>query len=246
MEEDFGVILNRIGTALRGRDWTAIAIEFAVVVLGIFVALQAEDWNQERTNRQLERVYISRLADETRANLGSLKQHEQIFEDKVQFILSLPDLHLDETIQRDPNAFIYQLDNSSYVAIPDLRSETYDELESSGRLALLRDAELRSVIASNLNDYRSFRPVVDQSIGDYRRLLFETLPGQSYYDFRFGTGKADAAAISASVEAFRSDPRFEAAANAEITYGSDVLYWVRVFIGRSEEVLALLEASEQR
>jgi hypothetical protein len=244
VEEDFGVILNRIATALRGRDWAAVAIEFAVVVLGIFVALQAENWNQERTNRQLEQVYISRLADETRANLSSLKQHEQIFEEKVQFIFSLPDLHLDEAIQRDPDAFIYQLDNSAYVAIPDLRSETYEELESSGRLALLRDAQLRGAIASNLNDYRSVRPVLSQPIGGYRRLLFETLPGRSYYDFRFGTGDADSAAITASVEAFRSDPRFEAAANAEISYGSDVLYWVRVFIRRSEGVLALLEASE--
>jgi hypothetical protein len=139
------VILNRIATALRGRDWTAVAIEFTVVVLGIFVALQAEDWNQERTNLQLEQVYISRLADETRANLSSLKEHEQVFEEKIQFILSLPDLHLDEVIQRDPDAFMYQLDNSAYVALPDLRSETYEELESTGRLALLRGAS-RSIL----------------------------------------------------------------------------------------------------
>ncbi len=238
------MILNRIATALRGRDWTAVAIEFAVVVLGIFVALQAEDWNQERTNLQLEQVYISRLADETRANLSSLKEHEQVFEEKIQFILSLPDLHLDEVIQRDPDAFMYQLDNSAYVALPDLRSETYEELESTGRLALLRGAQLRGAIASNLNDYRSLRPVVSQSIGGYRRLLFETLPGQSYYDFRFGTGYADSATIAASVEAFRSDPRFDAAANAEITYGTDVLYWVRLFIRRTEGVLALLETDE--
>ena len=238
------MILNRIATALRGRDWTAVAIEFAVVVLGIFVALQAEDWNQERTNLQLEQVYISRLADETRANLSSLKEHEQVFEEKIQFILSLPDLHLDEVIQRDPDAFMYQLDNSAYVALPDLRSETYEELESTGRLALLRGAQLRGAIASNLNDYRSLRPVVSQSIGGYRRLLFETLPGQSYYDFRFGTGYADSATIAASVEAFRSDPRFDPAANAEITYGTDVLYWVRLFIRRTEGVLALLETDE--
>ena len=238
------MILNRIGTALRERDWAAVAIEFAVVVVGIFVALQAENWNQERTNRELEQVYISRLADETRANLESLRQHEQIYEEKVQFLFSLPDHNLDDAIQRDPDSFMHQLDNSAYIALPDLRSESYDELESSGRLALLRDARLRSSIASNLNDYRSLRPVLDQPIGGYRRLLFETIPGRSYYDFRFGTGDADSAAIAASVEAFRTDPLFEAAANAEITYGTDVLYWVRVFIKRTEDVLELLESGE--
>lgn len=238
------MILKRLATAIRARDWGAVAIEFAIVVLGIFVALQAEDWNQGRRDRQLEQVYISRLIDETRANLEILRQHEQIFEEKVQFILALPDVPLDDAFQRDPQAFMYQLDNSAYVQIPDLRSETYQELESSGRLTLLRDARVRSAIASNLNDYRSVRPVFVDPIGDYRRLLFEALSGRSYYDYRVGTGAEDAAAVVASVEAFRSDPRFEAAANAEVTYGSDMLFWVRAFRQRSERLLALLGAGE--
>jgi hypothetical protein len=238
------VILKRIGTAIRGRDWAAVAIEFAIVVLGIFAALQAEDWNQGRRDRQLEQVYISRLIDETIANLEILKRHEQIFEEKVQFILALPDLPLDDAFQRDPQAFMYQVDYSSYVQIPNLRSETYQELESSGRLALLRDARLRSAIASNINDYRSIQAVFVEPIGNYRRLLFEMLPGRSYYDYRVGAGATDAAAIVASIEAFRSNPRFEAAANAEITYGSDVLFFVREATQRSEQILSLLQAGE--
>ncbi len=213
-------------------------------MLGIFVALQAENWNQGRLDRQLEQDYISRLADETRANLDILNQYEQIFEAKVQFILDLPDLSLEDTFRRDPQAFMYQLDNSSYVAIPDLRSETYQELERSARLSLLRDPDLRSAIASNLNDDRSTRSVFAEQIGDYRRMLFETLPGRSYYDFRVGAGASDAAAVVSAIEAFRNDPRFEAAANAEVTYGSDALFWIREFKQRTEQVLSLLHAGE--
>jgi uncharacterized protein YggU (UPF0235/DUF167 family) len=44
-----------------------VAIEFAIVVLGIFVDFQAEDWNQGRLDRQLGKVYIARLIDETKA-----------------------------------------------------------------------------------------------------------------------------------------------------------------------------------
>lgn len=244
MEEGLGVILKRIGTAIRARDWAAVVIEFAIVVLGIFAALQAEDWNQGRRDLQLEQVYISRLIDETRANLEVLKQHEQIYEEKVQFIFVLPDLPLEDAFQRDPQAFMYQVDYSTYVAIPNMRSETYQELESSGRLALLRDARLRSAIASSINDYRSTQAVFVEPIGNYRRLLFETLPGRSYYDYRVGPGATDAAAIVASIEAFRSDPRFEAAANAEITYGSDVLFYIREFTQRSEHILTLLQAGK--
>ena len=238
------MILKRIGTAIRARDWAAVAIEFAIVVLGIFVALQAEDWNQGRRDRRLEQVYISRLIDETRANLETRKQHEKIFEEKAQFIFSLPDLPLDDAFQRDPQAFMYQLDYSTYVALPNMRSETYQELESSGRLALLRDTRLRSAIASSINDYKSVQAVFIEPIGDYRRILFETLPGRSYYDYRVGAGAGDTEAIVASIEAFRSDPRFEAAANTEITYGSDALFYIREFRQRSEQILSLLQASE--
>ena len=238
------MILNRIGTAVRARDWAAVMIEFSIVVLGIFAALQAEDWNQGRRDRQLEQDYISRLVDETKANIDILTEHEQIFEEKVQFIIALPDLPLDDAFQRDPQGFMYQLDYSSYVQIPNLRSETYRELESSGRLELLRDAQLRSAIASSINDYRSTQSVFIEPIGNYRRLLFETLPGRSYYDYRVGAGATDAAAIVASIETFRSDPRFEAAANAEITYGSDVLFFIRGFTQRSEQILSLLQAGD--
>jgi hypothetical protein len=238
------VFLRRIGAAIRARDWVAVAIEFMIVVLGIFVALQAEDWNQGRRDRQLEQEYISRLIDETVANLAILAQHEQIYEDKVHFIIALPDLTLVESLQRDAHAFLSQLDNSSYVQIPDLRSETYRELESSGRLLLLRDSQLRSAIASNLNDYRSTRPVFVEPIGEYRRMLFETLPGQSIYEHRVGNEITDVAAIVASIEALRNDPRFGAAANAEIAYGSDALFWVRQFKTRTEQVLALLQAGD--
>lgn len=238
------MILRRISTAVRARDWAAVAIEFAIVVLGIFVALQADNWNQGRKDRQLEQVYISRLIDEARANVEILTQHEQIFHEKVQFILALPELPLYDTFERDPQAFMHQVDYSTYVQIPNLRAETYQELESSGRLALLRDARLRSAIASSLNDYRSVRAVFMEPVGNYRRLLFETLPGRSFYDYRVGPGPADAAAVVVSLETFRSDPRFEAAANAEITYASDALFYVREFRQRSEEILSLLEAGE--
>lgn len=237
------MILRRIGAAIRSRDWTAVAIEFAIVVLGIFVALQAENWNQERRDRQLEQVYISRLIDETRVNLALLNELHQILEDKIDFILALPEMPLGEAFKRDPQDFMSRLDYSTYLALPGLRSETYRELESSGRLSLLRETELRSAIANNLNDYESARPFFLEPIGNYRRILSETLPGGLFSDYRVGAGVADAAAVIAAVEAFRSDPRFGAAANAEIWYSADLMFHIREFKRRTEEILSRLQAS---
>ncbi|GEM_PF-1604260 len=236
------MFLKRLAKTLRKQDWASFAIEFLIVLLGVFLALQAEDWNQERKDRNLEEAYISRLIDEARSNIDILAQHEKIFEEKVEFILALPNLQLNEAFQRDPLEFMYQLDYSTYVGVPNLRAETYQELESSGRLTLLRNSELRSAIAGIINDYRSTQTVFTDQIGDYRRLLFQSVPGETYYDYRVNDKVSDSESIISAIEAFRNDPAYVAAANAEITYGSDALFYMRQFKERAEEILLILQS----
>ena len=55
------MIFKRAVAKLRAQDWTAIAIEFAIVVAGVFVGTQVSNWNQARlekqaTNRMLEQL----------------------------------------------------------------------------------------------------------------------------------------------------------------------------------------------
>ena len=236
------MFLKRLAKTLHEQDWASFVIEFLIVLLGVFLALQAEDWNQERKDRNLEEAYISRLIDEARTNIDILAQHEQIFEEKVEFILALPNLPLNKAFQQDPLEFMFQLDYSTYVGIPNLRAETYQELESSGRLTLLRNSELRSAIAGIINDYRSTQMVFTDQIGDYRRLLFQSVPGEAFYDYRVNDKVSDSEPIISAIEAFRNDPAFVAAANAEITYGSEALFYMRQFKERAEDILLILQS----
>lgn len=235
------MIIKRLAKTLRSQDWAAFSIEFIIVLLGVFLALQAEDWNQERKDRQLEQIYISRLTDEMKANYEILADHEKIYEEKVWFILDLPNLNIQDAYQSDPAEFMYQVDYSTYVQIPNLRAETYQELESSGRLVLLRDTQLRSAIAGIVNDYRSTQSVFIEPIGNYRQVLFETVPGRSFYNYRIGAELEDASEIVEAIDTFRSDLRFSAAANAEVAYGSDMLFYIREFKQRTEEILSILQ-----
>ncbi len=55
------MILRRLSANLRGQNWTAIAIEFLIVVVGVFIGTQVANWNQARlekqaTNRMLEQL----------------------------------------------------------------------------------------------------------------------------------------------------------------------------------------------
>lgn len=55
------MILRRLTANLRAQNWTAIGIEFVIVVVGVFIGTQVSNWNQARlekqaTNRMLEQL----------------------------------------------------------------------------------------------------------------------------------------------------------------------------------------------
>ena len=48
-------MLKRLGQALRRQDWATIAIEFVLLVLGVFLGIQVANWNESRLERAVER-----------------------------------------------------------------------------------------------------------------------------------------------------------------------------------------------
>lgn len=55
------MILRRLTENLRTQNWTAITIEFLIVVMGVFIGTQVANWNQQRlakieTERMLEQL----------------------------------------------------------------------------------------------------------------------------------------------------------------------------------------------
>lgn len=58
------MLLRHFSDLLKKRDWNSLALEFAIVVIGVFVGLQAQQWSTERENRQrLERIVVALKAD---------------------------------------------------------------------------------------------------------------------------------------------------------------------------------------
>lgn len=55
------MILQRVTAGLKKHDWGTVVLEVLIVVVGIFAALQVDDWNQRRKDRVLEQQYLERL-----------------------------------------------------------------------------------------------------------------------------------------------------------------------------------------
>ena len=46
---------------LRGRSWSSVAIELAIVVLGVFIGIQVSNWNQDRLADRQAAEFTARL-----------------------------------------------------------------------------------------------------------------------------------------------------------------------------------------
>jgi hypothetical protein len=63
------MILRRLSANLRSQNWTAITIEFLIVVMGVFIGTQVANWNQARLEKQATQRMLMQLVPELRAEM---------------------------------------------------------------------------------------------------------------------------------------------------------------------------------
>lgn len=138
------MILRRITEHARAQNWFAVAIEFIIVVVGVFVGLQAQDWSTGRAEQKAERAAIERLIVEYKSNLELL--NADIEKSRKTLVASERLLAM---ISPDPPAVIADkalaqtilgcLTNPKFV--PTLGTTT--SLVASGDLRLIGDPEIQ-------------------------------------------------------------------------------------------------------
>lgn len=62
------MILRRLATAFRKQDWFTVAVETLIVVFGVFIGLQVNNWNEARALRAQEHSMLLLLSDEIARN----------------------------------------------------------------------------------------------------------------------------------------------------------------------------------
>lgn len=172
------MIFQRLSRAVRRHDWSVVAIEILVVVVGIFLGLQADDWNEARKLRQQEVVYLGKIRDDLVAMRAELTDRIALFETSARRMTSA--LHTLETcdLSADAQADVrFALQNYQVSPPASYLDATYGEMMASGAHARIRSQALKQQISqtfSALRDYRgdlrNFRislPVVDAVVWNH-------------------------------------------------------------------------------
>ena len=58
------MITRNLSRHIKEQNWFAVVVDFTVVVSGIFIGLQAADWNQARLDRQEGAYHLNFLYEE--------------------------------------------------------------------------------------------------------------------------------------------------------------------------------------
>ncbi len=68
------MILRRLSQSLKEQNWTAIWIEFILLVSGVFLAIQVANWNESRKESAQEAAYLKNLAEDIRSDINEIDE----------------------------------------------------------------------------------------------------------------------------------------------------------------------------
>jgi hypothetical protein len=143
------VILHRVAASLRNKDWSTALLEFLIVVVGIFVGLQVDDWNQQRKDRKDEAAFLASLhVDLVRADeLTQRLRHRRL--DRLDDTVSTGEVLFGgegrlSLTEEECNVIVWS--TAFNINAPGLPS--VDELISTGRMGIIRDSELRTALVA--------------------------------------------------------------------------------------------------
>ena len=64
--------LRHIIAYLKAQNWIAVTLDFVIVVIGVFVGLQVNNWNQARHDAARGQEYLERIHSDLRADVAAL------------------------------------------------------------------------------------------------------------------------------------------------------------------------------
>lgn len=164
------MILRRFAQALKDQNWTAIWIEFVLLVAGVFLGIQVSNWNHQRnTNKQAE-VFTERLRDDLRVEVWRFAALNLYYEDVVANVRATMDALEGRTQLSNEALLISAYRATQYSEFLQYRA-TYDELTSTGNISLIKDLQLRKM-ATETYGTALYSNVKNEGINNAYRIAF--------------------------------------------------------------------------
>ncbi len=156
------MILRRITKHVKDQNWFAVVLDFFIVVAGILIAFQITNWSEAQKEDALERQYLERLRDDIALSAkqarASITSQEEKLASQRTLLEALNTCTLNDETRPDVVDGIFrigQFGSSSLVR------GVIDELQSTGRMGIISNIDLRRELTELLGEQQSHSDVRD-------------------------------------------------------------------------------------
>jgi len=197
------MILHRIGSAIKKQDWSVVLIEIGIVVFGVFIGLQVDDWNNERKERAQEQAILERLLSEAENSVAFISEivedwaaQNETLKELIAFISDPDQFPMNEA--RAANVF------PGLSRFPSMKPSrtVLDELTASGQLKLIRSQSIRDAMGQYVAALAWHDGQLENFRSDAGKVMDVSLP---YLDARYAPERPGVREIIIDWQALRAD-----------------------------------------
>jgi len=216
------MILSRVMHHVKNQQWTAVFLDFVIVVVGVFIGIQVSNWNAARENAQLGREYVRRLSLDLKVDLVGVRQQAAYYDEVLRAIRQADKLLQDP--DADPKTLVTTAYRATEVMYDPPTQATWRQIVSSGHLGLLPEGAVEGGLA-NYYGFNTAGDIYEQlSRSAYRRTVRQIIPLTIQQAIRAGcsdrrnqigdvvgfvktcTLDADPALVKSAAQALKGDP----------------------------------------
>jgi hypothetical protein len=168
-----------------GLNWRYAIGEVIIVVVGILIALAVDNWRDVRQSRRVEQDYLARLATDLKDDSTTFVFVDSALKFKSGGLWLADSVLNGGRVIRDTAAFLQAIITGSNFSWnqPRVRSITFQDLQSTGNLRVIRDLELRANIVRYYDSAEGVYERIRTRRTGYGALTYELLPRADEFVF---------------------------------------------------------------
>ena len=219
--------------------------EILLIVIGIMIALQINNWSQHQTNLELERNFLLRFQVDLAEDLATFREQVELGEKGLEAVKEGVELIHRTNVEED----FFTLNRYYDLAHIDPFSpqySTYEELESTGQLNLIRDNSLRLAIQKHYAEYHRMEVHFEQLYTWRKNVtnIFETETASlKYTDWNVSIFPAELR--SDTDWNFMNDKEHSQFKVTETAFAA-TSFWITWHMNDYEEIIPITEALKER
>ena len=167
------MIFKRFAANLRAQNWFAIAIEFAIVVAGVFVGTQVSNWNDQRIEQAETQRMLQGLRPELRNMLSNFRVLREYYKVTREYgTTAFAGWRNDPSVSdRDFVIAAYQASQNTFTG---LNSVSWSEIFGAQRFQGVGDQQLRDELSVLMT--QDYTVLEKELFTEYRQNVRKIIP----------------------------------------------------------------------